>query len=789
MFKLLALQVFAGCDGNIKKCLKEDVLYYFCTDYRLDVPGKIYKGSKYAKPLSEKFFSIPIVDEWQEHDEPSPTININAIVGKNGDGKSTIVEIVMRLVNNYIVLHPQGVKNPEARELLEVKGVYAELYFQVDNCIYKLIRSRKEHGVFRIANITEGFSFDKIHEAAPEVFATIYTFVSNYSHYAYNVYDFRSEWVDRDKNPENPDSDNERCWLYHIFHKNDGYATPISLHPYRKSGNMDVNNEYRLSRQRLLYLFINSNDSDNSFRNILDTPAESVRFELSKRSKFHEMTLIEHFRKYERIDTSLDWATKAIDKYFPKLEKHMEVLDADLESLESEYFLDIANLFEDITADGDASNSDKKKYRAYFKAALQWLQTHYLTKHEHLRDSHEKSNIETYWKQVYNLSKMAKKRQSSINVTQLNRTTYYSCHRYNIRQLARLRTIYDIAMENNIDPMVCFDDYESLSPADRCKLYIIYKVISIYETYPKYRAVYDEAIRVYLAGSEECYEFLPDEYKKLRKQLEEDKKLHSHITRKLEQAENYIAEYEKNGHKDVYRSIITQQKPPVNASYSVPLGNLRAYYNSRGLRLENLPPAIYDIEIRFKADKIFGMSTLSSGEKQLLNTIGAIIYHLQNIDSATTMRYQSVNLILEEIELYFHPDYQRQFIQTLIRQIHGASLQNIKNINITFVTHSPFILSDIPKCNVLFLKDGAPDYDMQENTFGANIHSLLKNGFFLPNLPMGQFAHLKINRLFRILNDVNYPMSEEEIAKMKQEISVIGEPYLREQLFRLLRIR
>lgn len=183
------------------------------------------------------------------------------------------------------------------------------------------------------------------------------------------------------------------------------------------------------------------------------------------------------------------------------------------------------------------------------------------------------------------------------------------------------------------------------------------------------------------------------------------------------------------------------------------------------------------------------MSELSSGEKQILGSIGAIIYHLVNIDSAiTNPKYKSINLILEEIELYFHPDYQRKYACLLIRQIHGAQLQSIQNISITFVTHSPFVLSDIPKCNVLFLKDGTPDYQMQENTFGANIHSLLKNGFFLPNLPMGEFAYQKINELFMILNEYRYdPDDKRQIKQLRQLITLIGEPYLRNQaLYKLL---
>lgn len=785
MFKLLALNIYPACDDNIRKCLKSDTFYYFCTDYRFDISGKVYRGSKYAKPLPNDFFSIPVKDELLQQDKPTPTININAIVGKNGDGKSTIVELIMRLVNNYIALHPQGSGNPNARELLDVKNVYAELYFQVDDGIYKLKRTRQVHGVFRIATITDAPSFDIHEEAAPEVFGSIYTFVSNYSHYAYNVYDFRNEW-DKYHPKTTVEEENEACWLFHIFHKNDGYTTPISLHPYRKSGNIDINNEDHLSRQRLLYLFIDADDSPTSFRHILQTPAVSVRFELSKGSKFHEKTLIDYFARHEKVDKTLEWATNYIDKVVSKIENDTESPDVTLRMLEDNYFRDIARIFDYITADGGNNYRAKRAYRDYFKKAIDWLKKHYLSKPDHLRDSHQKSNTELYWKQVYNLSKMAEAKESDEPITKLNRTMYYACRHYNMRQLARLRTIYDIAKDNDIDPLICFEDYESLSTADRCRLYVIYKTISIYETYPQYQREVAESMRLRQNEVDGCMEYVQGELDKLKDQLTIDKGNHSHITRKLEQAKNYIAEYESKGNRDFYQHMITNRVPQLS-SYTIPLDKLRTYYKNRGLKLENLPPAIFETEIKFQAEKIFSMRSLSSGEKQILSTIGAIIYHLQNIHSNGT--YHSVNLILEEIELYFHPDYQRKFVERLITQIHGANIKNIQNVNITFVTHSPFILSDIPKCNVLFLNKGNPDYDMQENTFGANIHSLLKNGFFLPNLPMGEFAHMKINDIFRQLNDINYLMSEEDLAVLRQEISVVGEPYLREQLFKLLRIR
>lgn len=123
----------------------------------------------------------------------------------------------------------------------------------------------------------------------------------------------------------------------------------------------------------------------------------------------------------------------------------------------------------------------------------------------------------------------------------------------------------------------------------------------------------------------------------------------------------------------------------------------------------------------------------------------------------------------------------------LLEKLYAIDFKHIKRINIAFVTHSPFILSDIPLCNVLFLKNGKPAYtQMQENTFGANIHGMLKNGFFLPSLPMGEFAHEKINNLFERLNNFKLDVRNREQEEwFYSNIMRVGEPYLREQLMRL----
>ena len=67
--------------------------------------------------------------------------------------------------------------------------------------------------------------------------------------------------------------------------------------------------------------------------------------------------------------------------------------------------------------------------------------------------------------------------------------------------------------------------------------------------------------------------------------------------------------------------------------------------------------------------------------------------------------------MLEEIELYFHPEWQRSFTCNLMEIIGQLTFKQIRSINVLYVTHSPYILSDIPKTNVLFLKNGEADYN------------------------------------------------------------------------------
>ncbi len=47
----------------------------------------------------------------------------------------------------------------------------------------------------------------------------------------------------------------DKCWLHGLFHKNDAYRTPLVITPFRREGNIDINNERELAIERLVRLY------------------------------------------------------------------------------------------------------------------------------------------------------------------------------------------------------------------------------------------------------------------------------------------------------------------------------------------------------------------------------------------------------------------------------------------------------------------------------------------------------------------------------------------------------
>lgn len=121
-------------------------------------------------------------------------------------------------------------------------------------------------------------------------------------------------------------------------------------------------------------------------------------------------------------------------------------------------------------------------------------------------------------------------------------------------------------------------------------------------------------------------------------------------------------------------------------------------------------------------------------------------------------------------------------VDYVLRVIDKLKLENIRNINIMMATHSPFILSDIQKNNILYLENGNDvSNKVAINPLGANISDVLSQSFFLKDGFIGDFIKTKLNRMVDDLSSKKY-VQEGKLEQYEKLIMNIGEPLLREHL-------
>lgn len=210
--------------------------------------------------------------------------------------------------------------------------------------------------------------------------------------------------------------------------------------------------------------------------------------------------------------------------------------------------------------------------------------------------------------------------------------------------------------------------------------------------------------------------------------------------------------------------------------------------------LEYMPAAFFQANFVMADGSEF--YSLSSGEQHLIHTTQAVLYHLINLNTVfnrpKTLKFKHILLMLDEVELYFHPDFQKRIVTELLAGIRHLSIPRIESLNILFSTHSPFILSDIPKRHVSKIDKGQP-LPVEKETFGANIHDLLADSFFLKGGFMGFYAEQQIKDAIEFMENhieernnggkkkgsINTDWDEDQIWKLKD---LIGEPVLKRAL-------
>lgn len=219
---------------------------------------------------------------------------------------------------------------------------------------------------------------------------------------------------------------------------------------------------------------------------------------------------------------------------------------------------------------------------------------------------------------------------------------------------------------------------------------------------------------------------------------------------------------------------------------TISIDSLKKFFDSK--KDEDFNDIFYElIQIGFVRFELFdndeiGLFSLSQGERSIF------IDNLLLYDKIKLTTKDNICLLLDEPELSMHPAWQKSYLKALIDLT--SSIKD-KKFHLAIATHSPFLLSDIPSENIIFLDkdrdgkckvvDGLKD---RKQTFGANIHTLLSDAFFMEDGLMGEYAKSKINELIDYLNGKESPIKDDEEAQ--KHIRIIGEPILKKQLQRML---
>lgn len=729
-FKLLAIRPLEGCDSRFLKNLKEGMIYKFYQDYKfVDEEGK--EISVYNENLKTETINVVEPDKKDVVDLYSDKfkINVSAIVGANGSGKSSVIDFFNTIVYflscskyntmdnssisathelmNIVKFYQEYIKGLEslnifrkpdfelnikvaeksAKELLEFsEKINSELVNNQKSEKDKIIKlkgdkeqifleflweySTKGHRNYKLNSIPvfinkaslfetinntfyEKIQFLKDKIEKEELFNKKITSKFNFQLFyskngSIHCIEKKDDLLDVSENDffytvllnyslHSLNSEIVGDWIFSLFHKNDGYQTPIVINPYRKKGVIDINKELKLSNERLIYSVI-----DGLYKKSNTTFLSKYKFE-----KFILKKKKNYLTKYPYIE----------------YEKENDIKNKD-------YFIKFVS------------------------------------------ENPFKLSTEEFGIKDYTLGYLIKKFQKIAD--------NYMFH------------FYDYSSPKSADFLAEIDDYENWR-TERAISYITendsHVTKKFYQSYNFLRN-YDTFIE---SGK---LDFIRDW------SLDEE----------IQLTNDQIIEWIKFLKTDILKSEITTEKI-----------------------ILNFLPSIFDVDIEFRIDdKSVKLSEMSSGEQQYLFNINTILYHINNIKSIKNesknpkvKKYSEINIILDEIELYYHPQYQKNFVKDIVNSINELDESGeVKSFNILFLTHSPFILSDIPNSNVLRIEDGEPVDKEQEQTFAANIHDLLANDFFLEDGFMGEFAKGKINE---VAVHLTYLINNNEINKINKE--------------------
>lgn len=788
-FKLLAIRPLEGCDPNILKGLKINCIYRFYNEYEFfdcigkdvnDVGYKIFDDKnnfigyeyqnvseiKYLKQVPNNFYT--------------DNINISAVVGENGSGKSSLLEMIYYFLFDYSVFEEIIIKDDE--KLQDFQKIFnIEFYCLYNDEILKIIYSsnkklkvskfsynghvfeinkNEQNNIFQELSYLDFFTDSfKFFDNKKKHILPFYSIVSNYGLYGLNS------------------KLDGFGWIKFIIHKNDGYQTPIVINPFRTFGNIDINREYILLYQRLIvnhYVIENKELLANIH---LDKVGYSINI---FKHQFYNYEIDENYDSLIGDDVKFKLShTKEIseeDKNIFLTNSNNFVVSNFKNFLKQVFKEDglkgfLNELFKDRTVKSDIDN-----FNNYWNDNVEIDQYFIINRSDKVlkKEEFEYLNLLYIFKKLEKITAVYDEyKRFNYLFREVDDEKIFHSKNEQIKEFIKLGT-YSFAEEdvsdklygwitnsyNTFEKIILGDDLKNIQGIPNRdflkKLIVDCKSDNVHEFAEK---LTEKLLDIINTRKKE-------DFKRLLKRLRENK---THIEFKIKQAISY---FENNTFTELFIKDKNELNSKtgfydfeVNKVYLTELNDMASE-----IKIENVPIAFFDLDIILKKDgqpAPYPLASLSSGEQQMINSLLTISYHLFNLKSNLStyhdkIKYKNINIIMDEIELYFHPNYQKNYVKELISTL---SFFNEFKFNVIFSTHSPFILSDIPSQNTLKLKEGVPVNNKNDiNSFGANIHDLLADEFFMNSGYMGEFAADKIEEI------INFMYISNKISNVKKEI-------------------
>ena len=760
MFRLLSLKVFENCAACAHKVLRAGASYMFCEDYAEDNdnPYTLTKIGEVTDVCRHLYDCHYLVEKDGMTENRTISVSIHAIVGKNGDGKSSVVEMIIRIINNFAICCGYRADHESLSYNVSVSGA---LFYEMDNSVFCIwcpmskgpfdTDGKAVVRLFKNGELVSGELNGAMADAERKNWmkkhcldGLFYTMVNNYSIYSYNSNQFRKE------------SPGPVCWIDSLFHKNDAYQTPVVINPMRSQGVININKEASLSRQRLMSLYTMCASDTNQMKIGDNKEVLGFVFSVEKESKLITKTVAEYMGEH----------------------RHDVLVMGNLEELYNQSIVS--------TKVDDSLENECNHFLKFFESFLElWNQSPELEKivRHILKQKEFERSVDSDFRKYISIIVECTERDKTGELYEVRKALCNfrdtSLKNLNYAQFYRIAMVLQTwqLLRELLPDVFTLSLNEAIErrgqPKVSALLYICYKMMEIVYTYSPYNQ------RAYT--SDACVNMISNPIDRwfgtYRKDIEEILTINDYTTLKVRQCLNYIR-YQKEEYFAAEQNKINSDRWFVDFKRLHDVISSTESFDGMGSVITLLPPPIFVGDILVKVeDGEVPFRELSSGELQMQNTIGAFLYHLRNLDDEQKhdgkIQYKNVMCIFEEVELYFHPEYQRKFISALCGQIKRCNLCHIEGIDLVFVTHSPFLLTDVLKSNTLYLEKGIQkQVDME--SFGANLFDLMHESFFLHENAMGEFASNFIKSLIverksgKVIND--------------EESDIIGDSILRNYL-------